>query len=152
MSQTGISSLDRSVNETKEWLRSLQKELNLDTEDQALDGLRATLRALRDRLTPEESTGLAAQLPVVLRGFYYEGWRPVNTPRKIRDEDEFLGLITKNMGRPNDPKLSDARRIARGVFKVLSHHVSPGEVRHVRSSFPEGLQRLWEQDEPKDVA
>lgn len=52
--------------------------------------LRRVLRALRDRLPPEEASHLASELPMLLEGVFYEGWRPASTPVRIRDRREFL--------------------------------------------------------------
>jgi uncharacterized protein (DUF2267 family) len=55
--------------------------------------LRATLHALRDRLTVEEVAQLGAQLPTLIRGFYYEGWDPTGKPLRVRHKEQFLARL-----------------------------------------------------------
>ena len=38
------------------------------------------LHTLRDRLTVDVAAKLAAQLPTLIRGIYYEDWDPSRTP------------------------------------------------------------------------
>jgi uncharacterized protein (DUF2267 family) len=102
--------------------------------------MRATLHALRDRLTVEEVAQLGAQLPMLIRGFYYEGWDPTGKPLKIRDKEEFLGLVAEEF-RTDDtlnPEL-----IARAVFKVLSDRVTAGEIEDVKHVMPAEIRELW---------
>ena len=101
--------------------------------------LRATLRALRDRLNPDEALHLGAQLPTLIRGIYYEGWRIVDTPFRVRTLDEFIGVITAESG---DFGI-DHEAGARAVFKVLADRVSPGEVEDVKNNLPRALLDLW---------
>ncbi|AKB78938.1 hypothetical protein MSHOH_2455 [Methanosarcina horonobensis HB-1 = JCM 15518] len=51
-------------------------ELKWESKDRADQALRATLHTLRDRLTIEEIVQLAAQLPLPIKGMYYDGWIP----------------------------------------------------------------------------
>jgi uncharacterized protein (DUF2267 family) len=80
MSATGVTSLDHSVHETNVWLRDVQEEIHLETRQEAYNALRAVLHTLRDRLPSEVAIKLAAQLPLLLRGIYYEGWHAAGTP------------------------------------------------------------------------
>ena len=102
--------------------------------------LRAVLHALRDRLTVEEAVQLGAQLPTLIRGFYYEGWRPAGKPRRTH-EWEFLRTIQDTFNLT--PERPDAKLAARAVFKVLSRRVSEGEIKHVIAILPKDLQALW---------
>ena len=67
---------DRTVHTTNRWLQELTGLLDGGSRHDAYVALRATLHALRDRLPIEETAELAAQLPMLVRGFYYEGWDP----------------------------------------------------------------------------
>lgn len=140
MTTTGVATFDRTVQKTHEWLNELMSLMDWDDKDKAYLALRATLHTLRDRLTPAEAIELGAQLPMLIRGFYYEGWRPNDKPLKERHIEEFLSHIEEaldgyRLGRPED--------IARGVFKVLRHHVSDGEVRDIRHILPKEIRALF---------
>jgi uncharacterized protein (DUF2267 family) len=62
------------VQKTNEWLQEIMQELGTENRQQASVVLRATLHALRGRLPLEEMAHLGAQLPMLIRGTYHEGW------------------------------------------------------------------------------
>jgi len=70
---TGLDVFDRTVQAANLWLKELMDALGWDDRYQAYEGLRTTLHALRDRLTLEEMAQLGAQVPLLIRGVYYEG-------------------------------------------------------------------------------
>ena len=140
MSATGLDAFDTSVQTTDIWLRDLMAELGWEDRHKAYHAMRVVLHALRDRLPVDEAVQLAAQLPMLVRGFYYEGWRPHGKPVKERSRDEFLAHVTD--GFLFDPE-ADSERIARAVFTVLARHVSGGEIEDVKSTLPAGVRRLW---------
>ncbi|MGC9526240.1 MAG: DUF2267 domain-containing protein [Limnospira sp.] len=74
MSTTGLSTFDTTVQKSNTWVADVAKILNWDNKENVFQGLRIVLHHLRDRLTVEEAVHLGAQLPILLAGFYYEGW------------------------------------------------------------------------------
>jgi uncharacterized protein (DUF2267 family) len=140
MSATGVEVSDTTLHKTNSWLKELMQELHLQDRHRAYLALRATLHALRDRLPVEEVAQLGAQLPMRIRGFYYEGWNPTGKPLKIRDKEEFLDRIEREFrsGGPVDPE-----RITRAVFTVLAKRVTEGEIEDVRHILPARIRELW---------
>jgi uncharacterized protein (DUF2267 family) len=98
------------------------------------------LHALRDRLPVDQAAALAAQLPMLVRGFYYEGWHPPGKPVKERHKEEFLAHIAAAF--QDDPDV-DPERVARAVFQVVSKHVTSGEIEGVKRSLPTEFRSLW---------
>ncbi|TMB45162.1 MAG: DUF2267 domain-containing protein, partial [Deltaproteobacteria bacterium] len=90
MSATGLEVFDTTLQKTNSWLKELMGILGSQDRHMAYLALRATLHALRDRLTVEEVAHLGAQLPMLIRGFYYEGWDPTGKPLRVRRKEEFL--------------------------------------------------------------
>jgi uncharacterized protein (DUF2267 family) len=102
--------------------------------------MRATLHALRDRLPVEEVAQLGAQLPMLVRGSYYEGWDPTAKPLKIRHKDEFLARVAQEI---QGDDAADVEQLVRAVFAVLAARVTEGEIKDVRHVLPEEVRRLW---------
>jgi uncharacterized protein (DUF2267 family) len=95
---------------------------------------------LRDRLTVEEAAHLGAQLPMLVRGFYYEGWSPAGKPVKERHKEEFCAHVKEYFTREED---IDAEKIVRGVFKMLSRRITEGEIEDIKHIMPLELRELW---------
>jgi len=129
-----------TLQKTESWMKELMAELHRDDPRQAYRIMRATLHALRDRLLHDEVADLAAQLPAVIRGLFYEGWKPSKTPTKERSLDEFLEHVNAELIEGVDP---DPRFCATAVFKVLASHITGGEVEDVRRTLPKDIAVLW---------
>jgi uncharacterized protein (DUF2267 family) len=140
MSITGLDVFDRTVHKTNNWLKELMEVLGWHDRHKAYLALRVTLHALRDRLTVEEVAQLAAQLPMLIRGFYYEGWDPTGKPLKERSKEEFLARIEEYFS-GDDPV--DPEQVARAVFTVLSNRVTEGEIEDVKHVLPAEIEDLW---------
>ena len=140
MTATEVPVFESTIHTTNEWLGELDQELGRSDRQQAYRIMRAVLMTLRDRLTVEEATDLGAQLPMLVRGFYYEGWNPSKTPTRERNLQAFLDHVTQYLQEPTD---GDPEEAVHAVFGLLSRHVTPGEIEHVRSSLPKDVQRLW---------
>jgi uncharacterized protein (DUF2267 family) len=106
----------------------------------AYQALRAVLHCLRDRLTTDEAAQLGDQLPMLIRGIYYEAWRPAGKPQKVRSREEFLAWIGARLPAT---RLIDREDAARAVFQVLENHVSAGEIHDVVQSLPKEIRALW---------
>jgi uncharacterized protein (DUF2267 family) len=140
MSVTGLEVFDATVHKTNTWLKRLMAIGGWQDRHLAYLGLRATLHALRDRLTVEEAAELAAQLPMLVRGFYYEGWDPTGKPVRARHQEEFLARIGREVP-PRAPM--DPESVARAVFRLLSERVADGEIDEVRHVLPSEIRELW---------
>lgn len=138
---TGLSTFDRTVHKTHMWLNELSAQMAWDDPEKAYVALRATLHTLRDRLTPAEAVELGAQLPMLIRGFYYEGWNPAGKPLKDRRKKQFLAHIDEEL---KGYRLGSAEEIARSVFKVLKHRVSQGEMQDVTHLLPREIRALFD--------
>jgi uncharacterized protein (DUF2267 family) len=141
MSMTGLDVFDATLKKTNEWLDDITDELALENRHAAYAALRATLHALRDRLILEEAVHLGAQLPMLVRGFYYEGWRAVPGPVKMHRE-EFLLRVEEELTAKSTVKL-DSETVVRAVFQVLSRRISKGEIDQIEQSLPKDLRDLW---------
>jgi uncharacterized protein (DUF2267 family) len=144
MSVSAIAPIERTVHTTNTWLEELREELSLGDREQAYHALRAVLHALRDRLTVAEAVDLGAQLPMLIRGLYYEGWTPNDKPLRERKREEFLAHITAALR--ETPGIYP-EGVAWGVFKVLERHVSAGEIGDVKSTLPAAIRELWPESE-----
>jgi uncharacterized protein (DUF2267 family) len=140
MSMTGLDVFDRTIHKTNNWLNELMEVLGWHDRHKAYLALRVTLHALRDRLTLEEVAQLGAQLPMLIRGFYYEGWDPTGKPLKERHREEFLAGIEEQFS--GDDQV-DAEQVARAIFSVLSDRVTEGEIEDVKHVLPAELRELW---------
>jgi uncharacterized protein (DUF2267 family) len=137
MAESGFSSFNTTVDKTNHVLKEIEQAYNWPKErrNQSYAALRAVLHALRDRLTVEEAAELAAQLPMLIRGIYYEGWRPSHVPVKMRRE-EFFARIRREF--PFEVEGSD-ERLAQTVLKSLRLHITDGEWEDIKSNMPKDL-------------
>ena len=140
MSAPGLEGLDHTVHVTHAWINDLDERLGWENQARTYRLLRAVLHALRDRLQVNEAADLAAQLPSLLRGVYYEQWRPAKTPLKNRSKAGFIATVEDSF--KIDPLEKPAQAIMT-VFDLLSEKITGGEVDDVRHALPEDLRNLW---------
>lgn len=132
---------ERALHKSNAWLQQLAAELDWNDMQATLLALRSVLHALRDRLPPNEAVQLAAQLPLLIKGVYFDGWHPAATPLKTRTRGDFLELVRQPLLR-GVPE-ADAERVTRAVFTLLAEHVSAGEIQDIRGLLPAELVALW---------
>lgn len=142
MSATGLDVFDKTLQTTHIWLKELCEEIGPDRQ-LAWHVLGAVLRAVRDRLPPDLAAHLGSQLPLLVRGAYYDRFRPSELPGGVRSLDEFLEGIGSElaMSRP-----VNSRNATCAVFQILSRHVNRGQIDKVRQSLPEEVRAIWHDD------
>lgn len=137
---TGLDAFDKTVQESNLWLKDIMDRLATEDRHHAYSMLRAVLHALRDRIGPESAAHLGAQLPMLLRGLYYEGWDTTDKPTKERHEEAFLAHIAREL--PRDLP-DEVHRGTLAVLDVLSKHVDRGAAVKIAAMFPKELRKYW---------
>ncbi|MGF1553809.1 MAG: DUF2267 domain-containing protein [Paracoccaceae bacterium] len=131
---------DRTIDQTQNWLHRLQDDIGLADENQAYVALRAVLHQTRDRLPTDEATDLGAQLPTLVRGIYYEAWKPTATPEKERHAETFVERVRERM---HDHPQIDAEAATRSVFALLAAELDSGEIDEVIHMMHDEIKPLW---------
>ncbi|MGD0452281.1 MAG: DUF2267 domain-containing protein [Solirubrobacteraceae bacterium] len=139
MSDTEPSIIQHSVEKTHIWLNEVAEGLGDGDRQYAYRALRAVLHALRDRLTVDVAAKLAAQLPTLIRGVYYEDWDPSRTPLAIHDVKAFLDHVAEEGHMAGETEASLA---VTAVARVLRAHVSDGEIDGVLAVLPDSFRAL----------
>ena len=134
MSASGLKVFDETLQVTNSWLKDMMEMLHTDDRQLAYRGLRAVLHALRDELEPEMAVHLAAQLPMLVRGFYYEGWKPSRTPTPNRHLDAFHQAIRTEMR--GYPEVEPDRLMGSRVRPAGDPYRRPARFRRWRVHFP----------------
>jgi uncharacterized protein (DUF2267 family) len=135
---TGLDVFDTTVQESNLWLKDLMERIGTYDRHRAYSTLRAVLHALRDRIGPANANHLGAQLPMLLRGLYYEGWQMTAT--KERHDTAFLHHVAEEL-RQGD--IGEIETGVRAVFDVLSKRIDRGEVVKLVGILPRELRELW---------
>ncbi len=131
---------DNTIHKTNAWLADIQRRMDWDDRHRAWSALRAVLHTLRDRLPLEEAVALGAQLPMLVRGAYYEGWSIAGKPLKIRKREEFMEHVAQELRGYDDVDIEEMVNV---VLDVLAEHISPGEADHLARLLPKEIAELW---------
>jgi uncharacterized protein (DUF2267 family) len=130
---------DAAIHGTDDWIDNLKLQLGWHDRERVYAVLLATLHALRDCLARDEAVFLGAELPALLRGFYYTGWHP--SARKVTTtRSAFLERIHDGVHR--DPGI-DPEQVARAVFALIAARLSAPEIEDVKAATPSELHNLW---------
>jgi uncharacterized protein (DUF2267 family) len=137
MSATGVSNLDHSIEKANTWLAEVAGEFGTEDRRFAYRVTRAWMHVLRDRLPVPVAAHLAAQLPDLLRGVFYDGWNPSHVPDKY-DHSEYVRRFAR------DANIHDAevRQAASVVTKVVRRHVSAGAVDEAMHALPADIREI----------
>jgi uncharacterized protein (DUF2267 family) len=137
MSDSGFSSFKTTEDKTNRVLRDVEEAYGWPKErrNQSYAALRAVLHALRDRLPVEEAAQLGAQLPMLVRGIYYEQWDPSKVPMKFNRE-QFLQRIRQEF--PYEIE-GDIEQLERTVLQAMRRYITDGEWDDIKAVMPKDL-------------
>jgi uncharacterized protein (DUF2267 family) len=143
MATTGLEVFDRTLHTTNLWLDEICAEIGPD-KHLAWHVLGAVLRSIRDELLIGQSAHLAAQLPLLVRGAYFDQYRPAAQPIAERSQEDFLARIREELAatRPVRPDLA-----ATAVMRTLNRHITEGQIKKVRDALPKSVRALWPEPE-----
>ena len=139
MTTTSLDVFDKTMQTTNIWLKEICEKIGPDRQV-AWHVLGAGLRTLRDRLEPDLAAHLGAELPLVVRGAYYDRYRPSEQPRLTRSREEFVKCMEEDL---QNIRPVNADQALRCVFGVLNHHIPKGQIDKVRGALPEDVRELW---------
>jgi uncharacterized protein (DUF2267 family) len=139
MSATGLEVFDKTLQTTNTWLNEIMDVIGPDRH-LAWRVLSGVLHTIRDHLPTDLSAHVSAQLPLLVRGAYFDQWRPAATPDRIRSQEAFLAHIHDELAQSRPVGAQDA---AVAVMRTLNRRLEPGLVEKIRSSLPEEIRRLW---------
>jgi uncharacterized protein (DUF2267 family) len=139
MSANGLPVFDKTLQTTHIWLDQIMERIGPDRQI-AWKVLSTVLHKLRDRLPVEASAHLGAQLPLLVRGAYYDQYRPAEQPTDCRTREEFVAEVEEWLQdtRPVDPEEAIA-----AVFDVLSRNVDAGQVEKIKRVLPKAIREMW---------
>lgn len=141
MTTPGLEILNRNVQVTHEWINELDAKLGWNDKTRTYRLLRVTLQTLRDCLPLAEIADFSAQMPTLLRGVFYEHWRP-GAEKKRFDIDHFYARLDEAFAQ--DP-IEDIGDVVPVVFEFLSTRISAGEIGDVRHALPASIREIWQQ-------
>lgn len=140
MSSKGLGVFDRTVQESHEWVNELTERLDWTSHRDALRLLRTVFHLIRDHLEAYEIAQFSAQLPILLRGMYFEAWQPTKTPLKALHVAQFIEIVEEQVGDVQEYRGPEDIRTA---FKLINARISRGEVMDVRANLPLELRDFW---------
>lgn len=139
MSANGLEVFDKTLETTHIWLKEIMADLGPDRQV-AWKVLSVVLQKLRDRLPLGLAAHLGAQLPILVRGIYYDQFEPGKLPTACDSREQFVAEVEEWLRdiRPVDPDTA-----IQSVFGVLSRHVDGGQITKVVEALPKSLRQSF---------
>jgi len=135
-----VSVFDKTEQKTMHWVKGVASSMGSRDMQRSYMVLRGVLHALRDRLPRDEAVQLGAQLPMLIRGFYYEGWHCQDKPKAYHHKEPFLEQVRNEVPVLDDAQLESA---VTSVFETMEREIPGGELKQVRHALPSDLREMW---------
>jgi uncharacterized protein (DUF2267 family) len=142
MKLTGLEVFDATIQRSNTWIKELMQELNSSDHRKTYLAFRSVLHGLRDHLPISDAIYVGEQLPMLIRGLYFEHWEPAGKPLPLRTRGDFVAVVSNYMVRDGD---SDANpeAVVRAVFRLLDRKSTDGEIEDLQHVMPLALLDLW---------
>jgi uncharacterized protein (DUF2267 family) len=88
----------------------------------------------------DETFELAAQMPLLLKGIYFDGYDPSGKPLTIRSREELFDEIQDRFDKAEG---LSGEIITRAVLKVLYKRAGEGEMDDIKENMPADIQGLF---------
>jgi len=142
MKWTGLDVFDSTIQRTITWLKELMTELNWSDRRKTYLALRCVFHSMRDHLPVNDAIVFGEQLPMLIRGLYFDGWDLTGKPLLLRTRNDFLSFLADSLARTGDNS-SEPEVVARAVFRLLDRKVTDGEIKDVHHLLPLAILDLW---------
>jgi len=142
MKLTGLDVFDSTIQRTNAWLKDLMQELNWSDHRKTYRAFRCVLHAVRDHLSINDAIYVGEQLPMLMRGFYFDHWDPTGKPLPMRGINDFLSVLSTYLSSEGEDPLA-AEAVSRAVFRLLQRKTTEGEIQDLQRIMPAGLLDLW---------
>lgn len=123
---------DTAVQKGNIWLKDIEEAGQLRSRFQAYAALRSVLHALRDCAPTAEVVKFSAQLPLMIKGVFFDGWKVSPKPLRLT-RDEFDAYIRRSLKEQGgvDPAVA-----LKAVLAALERHISPSVLRTFQLVLP----------------
>ena len=143
-----LQNFDEHAQRGNEFLQLIALELGDTSNKEAAERItRAVFRSLRELLTLEENFQLIAQLPIILKGLYVEGWAPQkkNKKRSKKLDDFYLDVIKEEgaKARKDFTTEDEIKKGVNAVFTVLRMYISEGQMKDAKAVVPDEIKILF---------
>src|SRR5262249_30641323 len=133
--QTGVDVFDSTIERTTSWLLDLMRELNWSDRRRSYMALRSVLHGLRDHLPIEKAIRFGNQLPMLIRGLYFEEWDIRGKPLPWTSQKDLPDGNSSSFT-PEELPDGEADMIVRAVFRLLDRKVVAGEMEDFHNLLP----------------
>ena len=134
------NTLKHSVEVTNEWVNELDEAFGWEDKNRSFRVMRAVLHELRDMLLVDEAAQLSAQMPLFIRGLFFEEWNPSKATAKSHDKQAFLARVVSGVA---NEKIGSPEKAVSAVFTLLNSKISAGELNDVRDNLNAAMQKIW---------
>ncbi|MGZ5279268.1 MAG: DUF2267 domain-containing protein [Pseudobdellovibrionaceae bacterium] len=141
---TGTRNIDEAVHKLNGWLLELMKAMNWDSRERALSAYRATLHTVRDLLPDNNVVHFGAQLPLILKGIFYDGWTLKTRPiYQVHTASQFYDLVRFELGSANLKFDNETiRQFTKAIFQTMTKHMGEKEMRKVKALLRENVRDI----------
>ena len=130
---------EQTLHKSRAWVQEMEQRLQCDSHT-AYAALRAGLHVLRDHLPTQEAVDLAAQLPMLIRGMYFDGWRPGAHRPRARHLEDYAAEVAKHVPPSSTFTPED---VLDATMRLLSRHIGRGEITDVIACLPREIGEIW---------